>query len=307
MSPPAGAGGESPLVTVVIPTYNRAALVMEAIGSVLRQSYRNFEILVCDDGSTDDTAVRVAQFGPPVRYLALQRSGRPGAPRNRGFEAARGELIAFLDDDDLWEPEKLARQIELMERSPDLNLVYTDRRVQSSNDALLITVHTPTPKRPDQLLNIILNRQMPCVGTLLVRRELLRRVEGFDETLVTGEDLDLFLRIAPIARVAGVPEPLVMVRRQAGSVSGSTGARSFENAIKVLERWRDSGTLPRHVRRRCRGMLAHLHARLAPVLGAQGDMVGALRAVARAIGYAPGRRSSWAAWPRALLARLRRR
>jgi glycosyltransferase involved in cell wall biosynthesis len=293
---------EAPRVSVVIATCNRAALVIQAIESVLGQSYHDFEIVVCDDGSTDDTAAQVARFGPPVGYLALPHTGCPGAARNRGIDAARGEWVAFLDDDDLWEADKLARQIELLDRSPGLDLVYTDRRVRSLDASLSPTIETPAG--PGDLLELILNRQMPCICTVLVRRETLRRAGGFDEELDTGEDLDLMLRLAPRARVAGVPQPLVIVRRQPGSVSEQAGIRTFENAIDVLERWRASRAGPAHQRRRARRMLAQLHARLAAAQAEQGDWRGASRAAVRAIVYAPGQVSAWTALPRALAARF---
>ena len=193
---------ERPRVTVVIPTWNRAAVVVEAIDSVLQQSYRDFEIVVCDDGSTDDTAARIAAFGPPVRYRRQAHAGHPGSPRNLGIEAARGELIAFLDDDDLWEPDKLARQVELVDRE-GLDLVYTNRRFRFGDGAPSALAVTPAPASPDRLLDVVLEGQFPTLCTALVRRTLLRAVEGFDETLATGEDLDLWLRLGPIARAGG--------------------------------------------------------------------------------------------------------
>ena len=295
----------APRVTVVIATYNRAALLMETIESVLRQSYRDFEVLVCDDGSTDDTAACVTRSGPPVHYLGLEHRGRPGWPRNRGIEAARGELVAFVDDDDLWEPEKLGRQVELFDRDSALNLVYTDRQLLPASGSSPAIVRTPAPARADQLLDLVLRRQMPFVGSWLVRRELLLRVGGFDETLVTGEDLDLLLRLAPSARIAGVPEPLVLVRRQPGSVSDRAGPLTFENAVLVLERWLATNRLSWPDRRRARKMLAHLHTGLAASLREQGDAAGSWRAAVGAIRHAPGRRASWTAWSRSLYTALR--
>jgi hypothetical protein len=131
-------------------------------------------------------------------------------------------------------------------------------------------------------------------------------VHGFDETLVTGEDLDLLLRLALSARVAGVPEPLVLIRRQPESVSEGIGALALENAVRVIERWIAADGPRSSHRRRCNAMLAHLHTRLAVALGNQGDLAGSFRAAFRAIRYTPGSRAAWATWPRALYATVRK-
>jgi glycosyltransferase involved in cell wall biosynthesis len=293
-----------PRVTVIIPTYNRAGLLIEAIESALRQTYRDFEIIVCDDGSTDDTAVRVRALADPVRYLGLTHTGCPGAPRNRGLDAARGELVAFLDDDDLWEPGKLARQVEVLEREPGLNVIYTDRRLLFPDGSLSAPVASPALKRPDEVLDLALGGQFPFLGTVLMRTELLRRVGGFDGTLVTGEDFELWLRAGRNVRAARIAEPLVQVRRQAGSLSDRSGPLAFENAIAVLERslaWRD---LRFSQRARCRRTLAHLHARLAARLADEGDAAASSRAALRAIRYAPTSSAAWAGWMTAVQTRF---
>lgn len=288
-----------PRVTVVIPTWNRSALVAEAIRSVLQQTYRDFEIVVCDDGSTDDTAARVSAFGPPVRYLRQAHSGYPGSPRNLGIEAAGGELIAFLDDDDLWERDKLARQVELIDRD-GLDLVYTDRRFRFGDGSPSTLAVTPAPTSPDRLLDVVLEGQFPTICTALVRRTVLRRIEGFDESLATAEDLDLWLRLAPIARAGRVPEPLVIVRRREGSLSDRSGPTVYRNAILVLDRsLATAGLLPSQ-RRLCRATLARLESRLTADLAGHGDRLGAMRAALAALRHAPASRTAWAAVARSL-------
>jgi glycosyltransferase involved in cell wall biosynthesis len=289
-----------PRVTVVIPTHNRASLVLEAIGSVLRQSYRDFEVIVCDDGSTDDTEARVCAVGPPVRYLRCPHTGRPGSPRNRGIEAARGELVAFLDDDDLWEADKLARQIELLDRRRELSVVYTDRRVLFSDGSTSPPVASAQATLPGQLFELALRGQFPFLGTAIVRTELLRKVGRFDETLTTAEDLDLWLRLGRIARAERVPEPLVVVRRSSGSLSDRSGAKAFENAIFVLKRALAAGELRLPQRLRCRRTLAHMHARLAALLRRDGEFARSFRAALAAVGYALGSSAAWAVCLKAL-------
>ena len=290
---------DGPRVTVVIPTYNRAALLMEAIESALAQSYRDLEVLVCDDGSTDDTAARVKALDARVRYERLTHTGRPGSPRNRGIEAARGELIAFLDDDDLWDPDKLARQIELMDEQ-GLNVVYTDRRLLPEDGSRSERVTTPALASPHRLLDLVLAGHFPHLCTMLADRELLRAVGGFDETLMTGEDLDLCLRLSPIARAGRVPEPLVTIRRRPESLSNSSASEAFGNAIGVLERALATQAMVRTQRRICRTTLSALNVRLAALMLQDGDQPGARRAALGAVRYRPVSRSAWIALAEAI-------
>ena len=283
-----------PRVSVIIPTYNRAALVLEAIGSVLRQSCRDFEVIVCDDGSTDETEARVRAVGPPVRYLRSRHTGRPGSPRNRGVEAARGELVAFLDDDDLWEADKLARQVDLFDRKPELSVVYTDRRLLFSDRSTSPPVASPQATLPGEIFELALRGQFPFLGTAMVRMELLRKVGGFDETLTTAEDLDLWLRLGRIAQAARVPEPLVLVRRRLGTLSDRSGTLPFDNAIFVLKRSLATGELELPQSLRCRRTLAHMHARLAAVLRREGEIARPTRAALEAVRYALGSSAAWA-------------
>ena len=291
---------DGPRVTVVIPTCNRAFLLPGAIESVLRQSYQDLEVVVCDDGSTDDTAARVASFGERVRYLQLAHTGRPGSPRNQGIEAARGELVAFLDDDDLWDPEKLARQVDLLDLQ-GLDVVYTDRRLVFNDGSTSETIVTPAPASPDGLLDLVVEGNFPHVCTLLTKRTLLQQVGGFDETLATGEDLDLWLKLGPLALAAKVPDPLVLIRRRPGSLSDRSGSLAFRNAIRVLERALATGEMRPAQRRICRATLGRLQARLAAVLAGRGDFAGARRAALQAIRRAPASRAPWVALAKAVV------
>ena len=114
-----------PRVSVIIPTYNRADLLGEAIDSVLAQSYQDFEMIVADDGSTDETAMVASKYGDKVRFLALPHRGQPAAPRNAGIAAATGEYISFLDSDDLYLPDKLALQVPALDENPKVGMVYS--------------------------------------------------------------------------------------------------------------------------------------------------------------------------------------
>jgi glycosyltransferase involved in cell wall biosynthesis len=184
------------LVSVVIPTFNCADFLVEAIRSVLVQTYEDYEIIVVDDGSTDHTEAALEQFGNRVSYIG-QAPGGPSVARNRGILEARGELIAFLDADDLWRPTKLSRQVEYLNHHPEAALVYTDftrgPHPGSNNDSRL---RAYKPRDPADPFHALLEENFIATPTVVVRREALARSGLFDPTLKGSEDFDLWLRLA---------------------------------------------------------------------------------------------------------------
>jgi glycosyltransferase involved in cell wall biosynthesis len=188
----------SPLVSVVIPTYNRTRLLPRAIRSILRQTYSNIEIVVVDDGSSEDVASVVRRFRDDrVRYVRhAVNKGLPAA-RNTGIREARGEVIAFLDDDDEWRADKLEKQVGLI----------------GTHDAVACTASVNGfVLRPHRRRDITLHdlRKGPFSPSgLLTRTEVLRAVM-FDESLAQGEDWDAYIRLAQRYSLACVPEPLVL-------------------------------------------------------------------------------------------------
>lgn len=212
----------SPLVSVVIPAHNAAEFVGDAIDSVLQQSYRHYEILVIDDGSSDATASIVARYSG-VRLLRQPQRGA-GAARNAGIRSSKGELIAFLDADDWWTPDKLERQVALLASRPDVGMVVSEH----------INVHTNAPsfvtdKRStfdgDAVRGIFLN-SMVGTPTVMVRRGVLHAVGLFDESLRCAEDENLWMRIALKYPIVLLPAPLAHVRIRADSLSRDNAALS---------------------------------------------------------------------------------
>jgi glycosyltransferase involved in cell wall biosynthesis len=195
------------LISVVIPTHNRRRLLARALDSVLSQTVKADEILVIDDGSTDDTDRFVAKTYPQVRLLRQENLG-VSAARNAGIRAARGELIAFLDSDDEWLPRKLERQLEAMESSPSSLLCHTDeiwiRRGRRVNPM----------KKHRKFGGWIFERTLPlCVispSSVVAERRLLDDVGLFDESLPACEDYDLWLRVCSRFPVLFLDEPLIV-------------------------------------------------------------------------------------------------
>lgn len=186
-----------PLVTVVIPTYNRASLVLRAIESVRRQTYTHVEILVVDDGSSDDTeAIVRAAPDPRIRYLAHEHNKGLPAARNTGIRAARGEYVAFIDDDDEWREDKLEKQVRALR-------VYDAVLCTGVANGYPLRVH----RRPTITLKDLRKGSFNPSG-LLAKASVLRDVM-FDESLRQGEDWDAFIRIAQRYSIGWLAEPLL--------------------------------------------------------------------------------------------------
>lgn len=211
-----------PLVSVIIPTYNRSRYIAEAIRSVQAQTYQDVQIIVADDGSTDNTPDVVLAFGQGVTYLQLPHRGQAAATRNAGLRAAEGEYVAFLDSDDLFLPHKLALQLAAFEQRPEAGLVYSNGYF-FRDDPQTPTGHAldglPTPT--GNALADMLRGNFLTSPVVLVRRDCLDVVGVFDEgqEFFAVEDYDLWLRIAVQFPFVYVPGDVAAIRRHRQSIS----------------------------------------------------------------------------------------
>lgn len=225
---------EDPLVSVVIPTRNRAGLLPRAIRSVLEQTFGDLELLVIDDGSTDDTPAVLASHATVdarVRTCRLERGGGAPAARNVGIVLARGRYVAFLDDDDEWLPEKLERQVQLLDGSPDVGAVLCPYVYEDAQGGERIAGALDVSGRGVRRALFEGNFGTSC---LIARREALAEIGGFDEQLPRLQDLDLFLRLAPVTRFGFVPVPLVRVRRSGGVDHITSDGEALRSACEVV-------------------------------------------------------------------------
>jgi glycosyltransferase involved in cell wall biosynthesis len=235
-----------PRVSVIIPTYNRAVLVQEAVASVLAQTYRDFELLVVDDGSTDGTLKALAPFTGKIKVLSLPaRRGVSGA-RNAGIAGAQGEWLAFLDADDLWLPGKIARQLAFMEDNPRLLLNQTEeiwvRR------GLRVNPPRSHVKAGGDLFLRSLERCLVSPSAVVLHRRLLDEHGGFDEALPAAEDYDLWLRLTWRYEVGLLPEPLIIKRGgHADQLSRQWGLDRYR--IRALQKLLAEPELPEAYRR----------------------------------------------------------
>ena len=179
-----------PLVSVIIPTFNRGYCLEESIRSVLQQSFADFELIVVDDGSTDNTSELVARF-PAVKLIRLEKNRGGSFARNRGMVEAQGDCIAFLDSDDLWEKDKLASQVKWIERG--FHAVYTDE-IWIRN-RVRVNPMNKHRKYSGDIFRYCLPLCIVSPSSVLLRAEVLREVGGFDESMPVCEDYDLWLKI----------------------------------------------------------------------------------------------------------------
>lgn len=196
-------------VTVIIPTFNRGYCLAESIQSVLDQSFTDFELIVVDDGSTDNTLDVVSQF-PDIQKIRLDENRGVSFARNRGLKQARGEWIAFLDSDDLWEKEKLATQIKWVERHPGHHAVYTDE-IWIRN-GVRVNAMNKHRKYSGDIFRYCLPLCIVSPSSVLLHTELLSEDGGFDESMPVCEDYDLWLRIAKQVPFHFIEEKLIVKR-----------------------------------------------------------------------------------------------
>ena len=206
-----------PLVSAIIPAWNSAGMAPEAVESVLAQTYPRVEVIVVDDGSTDDTAARLARFGSRITLLRQEHLG-PAVARNTGLRAAKGEYVGFLDSDDLWMPEKLARCVPVLQQRPEVGVTYTAVRVREMDSGR----RYPQPQYTHggwMAQDLFRECRGVNTSTLLVRRTALDKVGGFDEEFFRAQDWDLMLRLAEQVQYAHVAEPLTERRLHPRSLS----------------------------------------------------------------------------------------
>jgi GT2 family glycosyltransferase len=212
----------SPVVSVIIPTFNRWPLVGEAVECVFAQSYADFELIVVDDGSTDDTQKRLAKFASRLRVLTKTRGG-VAAARNLGVSQALGRYVAFLDSDDLWRPKKLEIQTAFMEQHLEVQICQTEE-IWLRNGVRV----NPKAKHQKPSGDIFFRSLELCLvspSAVMMTKALLERSGGFDETFPVCEDYDLWLRVAVEHSVPLISEPLVIKRGgHADQLSRSTWA-----------------------------------------------------------------------------------
>ena len=211
---------KSPQVSIIIPTYNQALLIARAIKSILEQTYADFEIIIIDDCSTDDTVRIIAGFNDQrIKYIYLSQHKGAAFARNEGLKIAFGEFIAFADSDDLWVKEKLAKQVNVLATAPDdLGLVYSAVWKVDAKKRVFFPDKRLGAKRSGDIYKKLLFGNFVTIHVLM-RRQCFAQVGMFDEKLPRLQDWDLWLRLAKRYKFLYINEPLVTVYKTKEAIS----------------------------------------------------------------------------------------
>ena len=273
----------TPVVSVILPTFNRADRLKEALGSVFGQTYRDFEVIVIDDGSTDDTIRTVRTFGDRIRCIRQENRG-PAAARNAGVAVARGKYIAFLDDDDIWYPRKLELQAPILDGDPNIALVCgAGYAVHGEKRTPLAWVLPSFAPSPSQVVQWFLAGNFIGMCSVLVRAATLRSNGVFEGRHSPCEDTDMWLRLASRGyRFAYLSEPTWEYRYHDTNFT-SNSLRSREGLISMWRNFLSSYSPPAPVRTQCSRQLVRELVELG------NDYY---------IGLQPGK--AWRAWCRAI-------
>jgi glycosyltransferase involved in cell wall biosynthesis len=247
-----------PQVSVIIPTFNCAALVKEAIESALAQTYRDFEVIVVDDGSDDDTTSVVAQFGSDIHYLRQTNQGASAA-RNQGIAMSRGKYIAFLDADDVWKPNKLAEQIPVLERDSSIGLVYSDWAITSENGETKASQLKDLKPASGYVFDGLVQCGFILTSGTVVRRSCLEDVGHFDKTLSIAQDYDLWLRICYRWKIELVNKVLVTKRDRNGNLSSNLVKTATERIALFDKALKNFTDMTPATRRLVKNQLAYNH------------------------------------------------
>lgn len=229
----------APRVSVIIPTYNRGDLLCLAIDSVLKQSFRDYELIVVDDGSTDGTASLIRSYLDRITYI-VQANGGVAAARNNGIRASHGAFLAFLDSDDLWRAEKLELQVRFADANPQYGLIATE--ISSFNERGRVPARTKAtmyPIKNGMVVEDLLFANWIQTSTVLVRRECLEHAGAFDEGVGQfGEDWLLWMHVASRFPIYFMPEPLVDYRVHEENLTSHKPEAQFESLMQILDKLR---------------------------------------------------------------------
>ena len=229
----------TPLVSVIIPTHNSAAFIGQALQGVLAQTYRGYEVIVIDDGSTDDTQEVLRQFGSQIRYLYQDNQG-PAAARNAGIRLAQGEFVCLLDADDTWAPNKLALQTRFMAGHGDVGLLFGDAEEGDETTiqkrSILATmrfgaeIQSQTPLQ-EPFRKLVVENFIPT-STVMIRKSCFVTSGLFDEDLPNAEDRDMWLRLSAHFAISCLPQVLAKKRTHSANISARTEI-ALRSRIKV--------------------------------------------------------------------------
>lgn len=241
----------SPLVSVVVPAHNAGSYLRECIESVVSQDYSPLELIVVDDGSTDDTPNILSEYAHRICAIKQENSGAAAA-RNNGMARAAGKYIAFLDSDDVWLPGKLRQQVAVLEDDPAVGLVCSRWRCWYPDESGSYPPHDKeaAPRREEAapgksgwLYTDLLKGCIVWTSTVVIRREVVDAVGGFDPELRRGQDYDYWLRVSRVTQIKELEDELALYRMDDAATVRKAGGVNWELAVvsRAVERWGTTG------------------------------------------------------------------
>lgn len=225
---------KNPAVSVIIPTYNRHRLLSQAIESVLNQSHEDYELLVIDDASEKPPDSIIQSYSDSrIRYIKKDKNEGACKARNTGIRKSCGEFIAFLDSDDIWEPDKLTKQLEVFKNNPGVGVVYTGTKIVRQNREYI--GHIPS-ERGNIFRKQLLRDQVAPTSAVMVRKSCFDRVGMFDPSLPARQDYDMWIRLSREFDFDFVKYPLTIIHRShTGRISNNINSR-IEAQLKLLKK-----------------------------------------------------------------------
>ncbi len=202
--------GNSSKISIIIPTYNRAYGLKETINSALNQTYPNTEVIVVDDGSTDNTREVCAGYGGRIRYVYQENHGRPAAARNTGIRVMKGNYAAFLDDDDVWMPNKLECQIRFFVANADIHFIFT-KAEEIAHDGTPLGKFRPAKDISSNFEGLIQSNFI-MISSVIIKKHALKDVGNFDENVLNCSDYDFNVRAADRFKIHFLDTPLIKYR-----------------------------------------------------------------------------------------------
>jgi len=227
-----------PLVSVIMNCHNCSKYLPQALDSVFQQTFKDYEIIFWDNQSSDNSGEIALSYGEPLRYFRGEQFLPLGAARNAAIEKARGKYIAFLDCDDIWFPEKLETQVELLDSNKELGLVYSNSYVIdcTGNHRKYTCFDIQKPSRGNVFNELLLSNFIPML-TVVIRKEVLDKVGVFNPKYEIAEEYDLWLRIAECYPIDFIEQPLAKYRLHSEGSSQKNTALSYPEVLQIIDYW----------------------------------------------------------------------
>lgn len=229
-----------PLVSIIVPTYNSEKFILESVNSAINQTYTNIEIIIIDDGSTDNTETVAQQFPDSIRYIKQTNSG-PSAARNHGLRESRGNYIAFLDVDDAWEPAKIEKQVSFFENNKNLMILATGYIRCDTNLKPVETVALKPTSEGIIPFKSLLERNKLLTSTIMIKKEGVNTCGFFNEKIQFGEDWDYWVRLAQLGEIGYIETPLCKYRVHGSGLTAKLDDKNMSDWLEVIEKNKQRG------------------------------------------------------------------